>query len=277
MITDCLRGCYKDRYEVIEKNFVASRSTLSADAIHDMRVEIKRLRAFYRLVGHLDSSFIAKEHFRKIRKLFRAAGKVRDVQVQKELFADISQKHKIEGKDYLASLEQREQSTGKAYRKAASKFNIQLILTNYDRIEAAVVGCNATDIRHAIRTRINELLCMSSEKKDSHNLALDDLHQIRINTKEARYTLEVLLRCFECEERIRALNNLLRNVHRALGRWHDNVIGLETLSILGSELEDISFSEATEIFNANCDAHLIEFYFSYDNLLAYVSDNPEIC
>jgi CHAD domain-containing protein len=62
--------------------------------------------------------------------------------------------------------------------------------------------------------------------KEKENFVEDDYHAIRILSKETRYTLAVLQTCFPPKNIWAQLNESLRKVHQALGRWHDDDVAL---------------------------------------------------
>src|SRR5436190_21029923 len=70
-------------YETVEED--------SPGYFHDVRVEIKKIRAFYALVKSCHRKFRQKKYSGSLQKVFKAAGRVRDPQVRYELLL----KHRI--------------------------------------------------------------------------------------------------------------------------------------------------------------------------------------
>jgi len=270
----CIEDYHSSRYELIKKNFLASRDTFSAESIHDMRVEIKRLRAFYRFVGRLNRSFQAKPHFREIRQLFKAAGGLRDIQVQKELFLEIYRAHGLGRPDCLEYFDQKETAAAGSYAAVAGQFDIEKIAENYRFIADSIKDLDGRDIRRKLYQGINKLLRKLHRKKSRGDLSADDLHRIRINTKAARYNLELLIRCFDHDKNPESLNKHLRQVHRALGKWHDFVIATTTLEILKDRMAPETLSALRKIFTSNRENYLEQFASAYDTLSDFLQKNP---
>ena len=53
MIFDCFGQYYKSQEQKIRQNFLLAVSNFDVESIHDLRVEIKRLRAFFHLIGYI--------------------------------------------------------------------------------------------------------------------------------------------------------------------------------------------------------------------------------
>ena len=85
MIFDCLGEYYKSQEQKIRQNFHLAVSTFDVESIHELRVEIKRLRAFFHLIGHINPVFHPEQDLQKILGLFKSAGKIRDIHVQQNM------------------------------------------------------------------------------------------------------------------------------------------------------------------------------------------------
>src|SRR5512140_3470996 len=82
-----LQFCAEYR-DAIEGNLRDASRTANVDAIHDLRVAIKRMRALTKVFDAIVPGGTGRKRVRKLRDLFRAAGAIRDLQVQQQIIAD---------------------------------------------------------------------------------------------------------------------------------------------------------------------------------------------
>jgi len=61
------------------------RDKFTTHTFHRLRVEIKKLNAFLQLIGFCSNDFKRKKTFKPFGKLFRQAGKVRELQLEKKV------------------------------------------------------------------------------------------------------------------------------------------------------------------------------------------------
>lgn len=75
-----------------DKNLSALRKHIEPDAIHDIRVAVKKLRAYWELFTQLKKQPPQKEQLHATEELFDTIGKQRDVEICLELIADYEKK-----------------------------------------------------------------------------------------------------------------------------------------------------------------------------------------
>jgi CHAD domain-containing protein len=198
----------------------------SVEGVHELRVEIKRLRAFYQLVGWICKQFEDKTQLRETRRLFKAADKLRDLHVQIELTRDWMRQDGGNLSEYYNSLVAEQWHREKPFASACRKYEPGTMKAGLDAIRKALADMTEPDVLYRTELRLAVLTRELIKISTGDDLPEKVLHQIRIKTKAGRYVLEVLTRCRDASERDASLNELLRASHQALGRWHDRVIGL---------------------------------------------------
>jgi CHAD domain-containing protein len=211
----------------IRKNYKSSTVLLSVEGIHDLRVDIKRLRAFFNLIGWINSNFKTKRNFKEIQKLFKAAEKVRDINVQELLVRDRTSIDGLEVSEYYNYLKSKELEARGQFLRSAKKFDFWVFDENWTRIDKATRVFSRTIINKRIEERLKYLIRELNSVKGNQISPGDDFHKLRILSKEARYTLEILRKCIGSDNLLGRLNSSLREVHQILGRWHDNSVGIE--------------------------------------------------
>lgn len=208
-----------------------------ADAIHDMRVAVRRLRAAVRAFAPgapVSERFLAAE----LRWLGRALGEVRDLDVQTELLRNYLSRRPAQTREVLAPF-----SAQLADERAARHVRLRAALdspryarllqrldrfargdyrrsTERDAASEPIAELGGRAVKHALR-RV--------EKRAEHAVAApappaEDLHLLRIRAKRLRYLLEFLGDLLGKPGR-RVVKRLVR-LQDLLGAHHDAVVAV---------------------------------------------------
>ena len=192
------------------------RSSPDADAVHDLRVAIRRCRSVAAVMEEVDPDPAWPEMRKVARKLFRGLGKLRDAQVMDEWVKKLAPETDPVRAHLQATLESSETWLREAAMCAASKFDEKswrrLERTLRQRARFVPVGSLAAE-------------CLALERSESarelHARALrtekpKPWHALRIGLKRFRYTVECLL-----PEHYEAWGENLKRVQDLLGEVHD--------------------------------------------------------
>ncbi|MFO7732679.1 MAG: CHAD domain-containing protein [Candidatus Aminicenantes bacterium] len=212
---------FHDRYTTASK-------FQTSDAVHDMRVALKRLRAFFNLLEAVNPFFRAERSFAPARRLFRAAGKLRNLQVLQARARQAAQDFGLELSEYYNWLKAGERQEKKSFCRACGRFDEDFFAVSWVSISSAVEGLTENEIAEAASVRLEALL-QGLREEVSPGEDAQRLHFLRIRSKEARYALEILQEGRPPDEDRVALDRFLKRVHQSLGRWHDDEIELEFL------------------------------------------------
>jgi CHAD domain-containing protein len=192
------------------------RSAPDADAVHDLRVAIRRCRSVAAVMEEVDPD-PAWPAMRKVaRKLFRALGALRDAQVMDEWAKKLAPETDPVRAHLQAAFESSEAGLRETALRAAAKFDEK----SWRRLERALrqrarlvpVGSLAAE-------------CLALERfesaKELHAKALrtekpKPWHALRIGLKRFRYTVECLL-----PEHYAAWSDNLKRIQDLLGELHD--------------------------------------------------------
>jgi CHAD domain-containing protein len=223
MYPECLWTYYGNLQRIVEENYNLAVRFADVEGVHDMRVGIKRLRAYFNLIEWINPVFQAKQNLKSIRRLFKASGKVRDIHVQQELIRRWVTELDLEMSEYYNFLKQKETEERKRFADfAKKKFDLKVFQSNWTLIQNVLSFISTEYIQFKSEERFNAQIEELIKFKEKENFVEDDYHAIRILSKETRYTLEVLQTCFPPKNIWTQLNETLRKVHQALGRWHDD-------------------------------------------------------
>jgi CHAD domain-containing protein len=102
-------------FDVKMNYFLAVRRN-DPEGVHDLRVELKRLKAFFNLIEFLNSQFFAKKRFRNFRAIAKNIGALRDTQVQAELAEEIKKTFEPDISEYLEYLKNKEKESVEAFK-----------------------------------------------------------------------------------------------------------------------------------------------------------------
>ena len=241
------------------------RRFCTVDDLHELRVEIKRLRAFYYLIDWIDRGFCARKHLVSVERLFKATGPLRDLHVQMAA----SRKWAVESNgnlsEYYNSLAIREKRRRPFCATALRKFDQRSLSKGLLSVRKALGKYVEFEVVYRAEQRLSVMLrdLLISAKNSVYSEKA--LHDIRIETKESRYVLEVLTQCRFSSAQDTELNKGLLECHRALGRWHDCIVQSDNVrKYMADKPDDFyfdrpSYARFMEHLSEQRDLHLDHF------------------
>lgn len=271
-----LREAYDRRVWSFREQFVRASAAPATEAIHELRVALKQLRTFFNLAGALDPAFRVEESFAAARKIFREAGRVRNLHVLEAKAYGSTKAGGLEISEYYNWLKETERPAVRGFRQASKTFRVGFFDKAWAKIGAVLVeGPARGRVRQGLEARLVALI-REMRRAGTGRRDIRRLHALRILAKEARYTLEILGECGLTGEDGARLNERLRDVHQALGRWHDEAVVLESLrefrsvhkpSPLISPGSYLAFARLARVHQAE---DLASFEAAWASLLAYL-------
>lgn len=212
------------------RNFNLVLSDFDADAIHDMRVAIKRIRAVFLLLERLyPHKFNPIEEEGRLRELFRLSGRMRDAQVQQQLLAGNALNLGSTFGEYQAFLHDAENKAIKKFKKFISKFDTEKELNQKQEKAGKLISTtDAEQIRIQIIQFVDELFLKARQMRadDEHD---ESLHEIRRKLKQCHYLLSLFSQDDPDLPKLNTTLKRLDKVNELLGNWHDQMIGMEML------------------------------------------------
>jgi CHAD domain-containing protein len=202
--------------ERVLKELDSVRTAPDPDAIHDLRVAIRRCRSVAAVMEEVDPDPSWPELRRLGKKVFRQLGELRDVQVLADWVQQLSGLDEPVGQRLQAEFSAAEKTLRDAASKAAGKFDEKA----WKKLE------------HIVGKRIRLVPldglaaeCLAIERlevaRDLHSKALrsenpEAWHALRIGVKRFRYTVESLL-----PSKYEVWSNDLKQLQDLLGDTHD--------------------------------------------------------
>ncbi len=224
----------------LETADLAVRASDDAEALHDLRVAIRRTRS---LLGQLRTAFdpAVAERFRSgFAWLGRLTGPMRDVDVM--LLALRKQRGRMApgtrgGIDALrATFEERRRRErdrllramdARAYRAVLGGWREALLAGDPVPWRDAAVQRATGDVLARRITRLHRRIVRTAREID-HDTPIERLHEVRIDCKKLRYLLETFEPCLRPSRAARVVRQL-RKLQNALGAVHDAETQIHTV------------------------------------------------
>lgn len=225
-----LLSYYNRQSEQFMLNFGIALSSYNADAIHDMRVAVKRTRAVYQLLEQLfPVEFDAIKEEGTIRELFRISGRIRDAQVQQQLLDSYATSLGTTFGEYARYLRSGEKRAIRKFNKFLISFDADNHLKQMQERTSALISAASNDqIRHWI-IRLTDALMQSAGKMHTGQKQDEHLHEIRRRLKQCQYLLTVFDQNDADYARLSKTIKSLDKVNDLLGDWHDMFVAGEML------------------------------------------------
>jgi len=211
------------------------------DGVHDLRVEFKRLRGFFKLIESINDDFNAKKNFKDFRKIAKSTSGLRDFQVQQKLLKNAEKILYIDVNGYKNYLKKMEVENLESFRNFSRKNTIENLKKRGKCIKRALKDITPvwaeTKARGCIYNMRTNLILLSNQD----DLNDEILHDIRILSKETHYILEIIQKCFKIYENAKDFEAGIKKVHQVLGKWHDFDVSIGYLNdYVETQRNDIS-------------------------------------
>jgi len=240
---------YDATLEEIERNHALALER-DADGVHDMRVALKRMKAFFNLLGAVCDDFAPKESFRGFRKIAKKSGLLRDSRVQMELADEMNGKLKLDLSGYSAFLSKMEDEGYETFVNFSRRNPMKRLKGCRKIISRSLRGISPVRAETKAQGRFYNLrnnLIMAGREENPKE---ENLHKVRILSKEIHYTFEILGRCLHLFEDRTDFVKDIKRVHQILGKWHDYEVALDYVRMFlsdgGEETGDTPYNLLTE-------------------------------
>jgi CHAD domain-containing protein len=213
----------------------AARSGADADAVHDMRVASRRLREAMRLLGPLYPPKSFAGWYKRVRRITRALGPVRDSDVFIEDFAKLGKHAGAEGQRAVAFMV--------GYRMGQREHELSAL-------NAELAGLDLAESRASFEAFADRLADPASANAPLAGFAYAAIaeraatvfgaqpaalvpenvtrqHELRSDYKRLRYAVEAFAPCYD--DSFDGLHDTLTAFQDTLGEMHDTFVFLEML------------------------------------------------
>ena len=204
-----LQQYFKQRVIAIEALLKKPDKKFTKEDFHELRVEIKKLRALIELLAFCTKNFESEIIFKPVKKIFKQAGKVREIQLEKTSFNRYKTHAQV--KAYLRKLHPKELKA-KTNFSAAYKIAPYRLAKMYAHIIPAIKKVHGSDVKKYITQKEKEIKKLLHSKK----IKSEQMHALRSMLKEWHYNIKSL--------DVKTSDNAFKNVDSLqdlIGKWHD--------------------------------------------------------
>jgi CHAD domain-containing protein len=169
------------------------RESADNDAVHDLRVAIRRCRTAASIMREVDAHREWHELRRSVRKLFRALGALRDLQVRRELLDRLMRDSDPGKAALLAALDAQESAPRKRIGRLVGDFDERRWMRLAERLHGRLrlVTPGTLEAQGLVLGRFVQLTRLHRRAMSSRQART--WHALRIGLKRFRYALEILL------------------------------------------------------------------------------------
>jgi CHAD domain-containing protein len=240
----------EEQMEIIETNFEAAKNGLDVDVLHDLRVGIKRLKALYQVLDPIsEGRFNSKTNFAEVHRLFKAVGRLRDIQVQKALYSFfVKDIDKEPIKEFYEVIEQNEKVESEALNQTLQQFDNDIINKSIEAADAFLVSISTFDAskqtKKLLKKRFKQIKELLPQKKDD-----EMMHELRKRVKQACYIIEMLA-LMQPDEEYTEHPKRLKLAAELLGQWHDHTVlydAMVNFLVNKTDVEDFDADPYTDL------------------------------
>jgi CHAD domain-containing protein len=239
-----LRNALEVQLKRLRKNWSFVEAESPVEAVHDLRVATRRLRAFSDVIAHALGAKAAHRFVRHLRKVTRALGELRNVDVlighvEQHLARAHGDRGRASLEHFLECLADERCHAERAARKDLRAIDPSALQADIrSAFEEAMRVASGTNVSWELFGRfLVEQRTQDAIERAPDGAQLDDaeLHRLRIAVKKLRYSMEL----FEpaLEPKTAKCHTRARVVQSSLGEHHDLVVLIERVEKTLKELQ----------------------------------------
>jgi CHAD domain-containing protein len=214
------------------------------EAIHDIRVSIKKIRTLLLLIDFIyPGEWDIRKRYKPYRSIFRRLGSIRDLQVQQKIGNHLQKRTGKSLEGYLSFLQERETNT----RQHVNEWLHQHQQPDWDTLQEEIRHYYFKTGKSTIISKAKEYVLskISLAKELSSQNDRETVHRIRRLLKEARYMLDMMSVVLKEKFPDKKLQEMIKPVEDYLGDWHDRMVALDFLFLFEKEM--VLFSPRNKI------------------------------
>jgi len=187
------------------------------EAIHEFRVGIKRITAFYYFINYVNPGSDIRRALKPYRRLFKLTGKLRDVHIGKGLIADLENADYCETQWILEKLKGLERQSYRQFKEIFAKE-----IPSHIRIPVIDIShLSDQTVKNRMKRFLRELLLEITSFKG--RMMQRSWHKKRILLKRYHHIVNAFQSCPGFASQDIELKQI-RMLEYLLGDWHDRVI-----------------------------------------------------
>jgi CHAD domain-containing protein len=225
VMTEILINYFEKQQQLFTEYYNESRRYYTINSVHEMRLCMKRLRALFLFFEALEPDVIStKIMLSSFRKLFKLAGHIRDIQIQKKLALHLEKEMDASYSEYIHYLNKNEKKAIKAFEKKMHGYEPEKDFAMLRNVISETLSTYPSD---NISLRGQQIIFdkFTLVKKMTHvKLNTAQLHSVRTKLKQIAYLLKIWKGHDNVTQIIPVERIHLQFVEIKLGQWHDYVV-----------------------------------------------------
>ncbi len=207
--------------QLFKGHFLITQASMDEEAIHQMRVAIKRIRTIQKLKKHIHfPTIIDQDQYKSIKIIFADSGKLRDLQIQQSLLSNFRKSLKFTFFELNTFLNTREKELTEDLNQTISKTDFSRFLDIPEPTESV------EDISDKSNLETESLDFLKKKIANIYKLifTLDEdehVHDLRKQAKQLFFILQFLKTHFPESEVSGYSLKTLKNVGEKIGDWND--------------------------------------------------------
>lgn len=227
----------KKRVKAINSILEKPADEYSTRTFHELRVEIKKVKALFDLINHCSEEFEFEKHFNPFKKIYKQAGKVRDLQLEEQLLDKYQ--------SFFALSEYRSKLSSKLLEEEISYFTtinqdiIDQLDNKFKKLTSLLDQIHKKDVNSYLEKKRKNIQKLLSEE----SLKAYELHNLRKQIKIYDYNQK----SFSSKKKYHPTSNY-DQLSIYLGKWHDCQVFINHLNII-TEAGKLKSEEILQIEN----------------------------
>jgi CHAD domain-containing protein len=224
-MTEKLINYFEKQQELFTEYYNESRKSYTINSVHEMRLCMKRLRALFIFFEALEPDVIStKVLLSSFRKLFKLAGHIRDIQIQKKLALHLEKELDASYSEYIHFLNKNEKRAIRAFEKKMHGYEPEKDFAMIRNIISDTISSYPSDDISLRGKQIISDKFLLVHKMTLVKLNSTQLHAIRTKLKQIAYLLKIWKGHDHVTQAIPVERAQLQMVEIKLGQWHDYVV-----------------------------------------------------
>ncbi|NOU19018.1 MAG: CHAD domain-containing protein [Bacteroidales bacterium] len=224
-----LIGYSDSSFNSLRSNLINLSEDCSMELVHNIRLNIKKIRALLDALDYRDNSSNYILIMKKVNSLFARLGYLRDAQVQVSLLEFYRERVGEEVDDIIDNINKRKKKINSNLKKKIRKlnpFDITLLNQRFDETIECLDNENLEEkFQRKVEQGFNQVIELISDSTDE-----DVLHRIRILLKELTFNLSIMKKAKVKTKYNSTFSVLLNSIHKKLGNWHDLFVFLSLIN-----------------------------------------------
>jgi CHAD domain-containing protein len=178
----------------------------------------------------------------------------------------------LEINEYYNYLKEKETVARKKFLRVVSRFDDTTLTNLAAKIAKRLKLIKPNLIEQAAGQNAARSLMRVVARKSVDPLSVEELHSLRMDSKDARYRIQVLSALYHENEVLKHTDSRLRTVHQSIGNWHDYILASEKLeSFLTADAllplySENSYLELKSYFNQEAGEHFKLFHKNWNDI-----------